>query len=219
MWLCKRPRVLSFPNFLSGEECLKIMQLARAEGLEPDSPVTDDHPSIRTSSCCWLAYNRSEEDYGCRTRQDEQMLRSIADRISVASCLPEAHGETFQILRYTPGQHYKRHPDFFTKHQREELSMGGQRLATMLLYLTDVPQGGGGETHFPHATMHHGKKGLSIRPEAGLGILFFNTSPDNRIDPASMHESLPVKPGAEKWTLTRWIRQRPYPRPRAQSSG
>jgi len=84
----------------------------------------------------------------------------------------------------------------------------------MLIYLTDVPEWGGGETYFPFAGKRDKKQGISIRPEAGIGLLFFNTKPDSRIEPSSVHESLPVKEGTEKWTLTRWIRQRRYPRPR-----
>lgn len=210
MWLCKRPRILSFPKFLSGEECSRIIQLARAKGMEPDAPVTDSDQSIRTSNYCWMASHKSEQDYACLTKQDERLLQSIAERISVVSCLPEEHGETFQILQYRTGEYYKEHPDFFTKAQTAELALGGQRLATMLVYLQDVPKGGGGETYFPRAA----GGGLTIRPEKGLGILFFNTKPDGRVEPRSVHASLPLTSGdKEKWTLTRWIRQRPYLRP------
>lgn len=225
MWLCKRPRILTFPNFLSREECLRIIHLAKAKGMQADSPVTDSPQSIRTSSSCWLAYNKNEQDYGCETQQDQVMMRSIADRISMASCIPEDHGESFQILRYLPGQRYRQHSDYFTKYQKEELAMGGQRLATMILYLSDVPKGGGGETHFPRirsfqqaansAQRHPDNGTLMIPPQAGMGLLFFNVGPENRTETTSIHESLPVQAGHEKWIMTRWIREKKYPRPSA----
>ena len=115
MWLCKHPRILSFPNFLSRAECSRIIEIAKLKGMEAGAPVTDSPQSIRTSSSCWLAYNRHEQDYGCPTIEDEKMLRSIAERISIVSCLPEEQGETFQVLRYSSGQHYKRHPDFLPR--------------------------------------------------------------------------------------------------------
>lgn len=50
-----------------------------------------------------------------------------------------------QILHYQPTEKYQPHYDYF--HDDVNVANGGQRIATVLLYLTDVEEGG--ETVFP----------------------------------------------------------------------
>lgn len=61
-----------------------------------------------------------------------------------------ADNESLQVLRYETGQKYDAHFDYF--HDRNNLKLGGQRVATVLMYLTDVNKGG--ETVFPNAEVH-----------------------------------------------------------------
>lgn len=51
------------------------------------------------------------------------------------------------MLRYEPGQKYDPHYDYFT--DKVNIARGGHRIATVLMYLTDVLKGG--ETVFPNA--------------------------------------------------------------------
>ena len=46
---------------------------------------------------------------------------------------------------------------------------------------------------------------LSVPPEPGSGLLFFNCRPDGAPDPATRHAGAPVEAG-EKWLASRWIR-------------
>lgn len=57
------------------------------------------------------------------------------------------NGEDIQVLRYEPGQKYDPHYDYFA--DKENIARGGHRIATVLMYLTDVEKGG--ETVFPSA--------------------------------------------------------------------
>jgi len=53
------------------------------------------------------------------------------------------------VLRYNPGQHYNSHMDTFDPHYLARSNPGfGQRMATFLMYLSDVQEGG--ETVFKH---------------------------------------------------------------------
>jgi prolyl 4-hydroxylase len=57
------------------------------------------------------------------------------------------NAESMQVLRYEIGQKYDAHFDYF--HDKMLLRLGGHRVATVLMYLTDVKRGG--ETVFPNA--------------------------------------------------------------------
>jgi hypothetical protein len=66
------------------------------------------------------------------------------DRFSISGT---ENAEPIQVLRYEIGQKYDAHFDYFS--DTVNLRFGGQRVATVLMYLTDVKRGG--ETVFPYA--------------------------------------------------------------------
>ncbi|KAL5196268.1 Prolyl 4-hydroxylase 1 [Glycine soja] len=90
------------------------------------------------------------------------------------------------------------------------LKRGGQRIATMLMYLSDNIEGG--ETYFPLAGSGEcscgGKlvKGLSVKPIKGNAVLFWSMGLDGQSDPNSVHGGCEVISG-EKWSATKWMRQ------------
>lgn len=110
------------------------------------------------------------------------------------------HGEIYYVLRYEQGQEYKAHTDWFAPAPDGLAFLGsaGNRLATVITYLSDVEEGG--ETTFPEV-------GLKVRPKKGDAVLFWSRTPDFVLDPLSLHSSLPVIKGT-KWSITRWIRER-----------
>lgn len=55
------------------------------------------------------------------------------------------NGESIQVLKYEYGQKYEPHFDYF--HDKYNQALGGHRIATVLMYLSDVVKGG--ETVFP----------------------------------------------------------------------
>jgi hypothetical protein len=57
------------------------------------------------------------------------------------------NGEDIQVLRYEHGQKYDPHFDYFA--DKVNIARGGHRVATVLMYLTNVTKGG--ETVFPNA--------------------------------------------------------------------
>ncbi|KAJ8441266.1 hypothetical protein Cgig2_013681 [Carnegiea gigantea] len=75
----------------------------------------------------------------------ETAILAIEKRISVYSQVPVENGELIQVLRYERSQFYKPHHDYFS--DEFNVKRGGQRIATMLMYLSDNVEGG--ETYFP----------------------------------------------------------------------
>ncbi|MEH3121867.1 MAG: 2OG-Fe(II) oxygenase [Sphingomonas phyllosphaerae] len=183
--LATTPRIVHFPGFLTAAECAHVAGVAGAM-LEPARIV--DPATGR-----WVAHPiRTSDAAAIGPVHEDLVVRAINARIAASSGTTIAQGEALTVLRYRPGQEYRPHFDTIQ-------GTDNQRIATMLLYLN----GGfaGGETHFP-------VPGVTVTPRGGDALLFFNTLPDGRPDPATRHAGLPVRSGA-KWLATRWIRTRP----------
>ncbi|KAJ3706023.1 hypothetical protein LUZ61_009728 [Rhynchospora tenuis] len=201
-----KPRALYFPNFASPEKCDAIVKLAKTR-LRPSTlalrkgETEDSTKGIRTSSGTFLS--ASQDPSGA--------LAWVEKKIAKVTMIPRAHGEAFNVLRYELGQRYASHYDAFNP--AEYGPQRSQRVASFLLYLSDVEEGG--ETMFPFengANMDIGYDyekciGLKVKPRKGDGLLFYSLMTNGTIDPTSLHGSCPVIKG-EKWVATKWIRDK-----------
>ncbi|KAA8545792.1 hypothetical protein F0562_020757 [Nyssa sinensis] len=199
-----KPRALYFPNFATAEQCRSIIKIARSN-LKPSNlalrkgETSESTKGIRTSSGTFIS--ASEDKTGT--------LNFVERKIASATMIPRTHGEAFNILRYEVGQRYVAHYDAFNP--AEYGPQKSQRIASFLLYLSDVEEGG--ETMFPFENgsnmgMGYDYKrciGLKVKPRQGDGLLFYSVFPNATIDRASLHGSCPVIKG-EKWVATKWIR-------------
>lgn len=197
------PRIILFHNFLSMEECDYLRAIAKPR--LQISTVVDTKTGkgikseVRTSSGMFL--NSPERKY--------PIIQAIEKRIAVFSQIPVENGELIQVLRYEANQYYKPHHDYFS--DSFNLKRGGQRIATMLMYLSDNVEGG--ETHFPMGGDGEcscgGKmmKGLCVKPNKGDAVLFWSMGLDGQSDPNSLHGGCAVLKG-EKWSATKWMRQK-----------
>uniref|UniRef100_A0A166IFN6 Uncharacterized protein n=1 Tax=Daucus carota subsp. sativus TaxID=79200 RepID=A0A166IFN6_DAUCS len=116
--------------------------------------------------------------------------------------------QAFNILRYEIGQKYRPHYDAFNPNIYGQVK--SQRVASFLLYLSDVEEGG--ETMFPYENgLNYDNydpdacAGLKVKPRKGDGLLFYSLYPNGTIDKASLHGSCPVIRG-QKWVATKWLR-------------
>lgn len=127
------------------------------------------------------------------------LVQRIEQRIAHLLDIPVSHGEGLQILHYLPGQEYEPHFDWFDPTQpgfSAVTARGGQRIASVVMYLNTPEEGGG--TGFPAI-------GLTVTALRGSAVYFaYDTG-----DQASLHAGLPVLKG-EKWIATKWLRERPY---------
>ncbi|KAJ4963802.1 hypothetical protein NE237_023741 [Protea cynaroides] len=198
-----KPRALLFPKFATVEQCQGIIKMAKSK-LSPSTlalrkgETMENTKGIRTSSGTFIS--ASEDKSG--------ILDIIEHKIARVTMIPRSHGEAFNILRYEIGQRYNSHYDAFDP--AEYGPQKSQRVASFLLYLSDVKEGG--ETMFPFENgfmdFNYDYKeciGLKVKPRQGDGLLFYSLFPNGTTDLTSLHGSCPVIEG-EKWVATKWIR-------------
>ncbi|KAE8666435.1 putative prolyl 4-hydroxylase 10 [Hibiscus syriacus] len=203
------PRAFIYHNLLSKEECEYLIKLAKphmAKSTVVDRKTGKSKDSrVRTSSGMFLR------------RGQDKIIRDIEKRIADYTFIPAEHGEGLQVLHYEVGQKYDAHFDYFL--DEFNTKNGGQRMATMLMYLSDVEEGG--ETIFPAAKgnisavpwwnelSECAKQGLAVKPKMGDALLFWSMRPDATLDPSSLHGGCPVITG-NKWSSTKWIHVEEY---------
>nr|KJB15318.1 hypothetical protein B456_002G170800 [Gossypium raimondii] len=152
-----------------------------------------------------------------------EVVADIEAGIAAWTFLPAENGESMQILHYENGQKYEPHFDYF--HDKANQELGGHRIATVLMYFSDVESGG--ETVFPNVEgklsqpkddswSDCAKNGYAVKPRKGDALLFFSLHLDATTDFDSLHGSCPVIKG-EKWSATKWIHVRSFDTAKRQS--
>lgn len=193
--LCEAPSITRFERIFSPEECAWLAS-AGAPMLEPAVVVDRATGRQRPDPV------RVCDSAGFTWPLENPAIQALNRRLAAASGTDVRQGEPLQLLRYRPGGEYRPHFDFIP-------GFANQRAMTMLVWLNEDYQGG--ETHFP-------TPGLKLRGRVGDAILFRNTGPDGRRDPAAGHAGLPVIAG-EKLIASRWIRERPFEMPVGERVG
>ena len=186
------PRVIVFGGLLADAECDALVErsrarLARSATVNLDTGVDELHEA-RTS------------EGTCLRRGEDELVRRIEARISALVDWPVEQGEGLQVLRYRPGAEYKPHYDYFDPERRGTrgiLANGGQRVASLVMYL-NTP-GAGGATIFPDV-------GFEAAAVKGNAVFFSYDRPHPMT--RSLHGGAPVVAG-EKWIATKWFRERP----------
>ena len=186
----KFPRVVVFGNLLSDEECDALIELAQpklARSLTVDNQTGGEEVnSARTSD--GMFFGRAENPV-C-----ERVERRLAELLR----WPFENGEGLQVLRYRTGAQYVPHYDYFDPAQpgtARIVQRGGQRVATIVMYLRTPERGGA--TVFPDI-------GLEVQPVKGSGVFFSYDRPHP--DTKTLHGGTPVTLG-EKYVATKWLRQ------------
>ncbi|HVT09196.1 MAG TPA: 2OG-Fe(II) oxygenase [Polyangia bacterium] len=180
---------------MSRQECAQLVALARPR-LVP-STVVDP----QTGQDVVAGYRNSRGMFFRLGESD--LIRRLDRRFAELMRLPVENGEGLQVLCYGPGGATAPHFDFVAPSNaanQASVARSGQRISTLLVYLTDVEEGG--ETVFPRA-------GWSVHPHAGNAIYFESSNRQGQLDPQSLHAGQPVRRG-EKWVVTKWMRQRRF---------
>ncbi len=191
----REPQIIIYGNVLSPEECDQLIALSKPK-LKPSTiveNVTGEEKVIGERTSEGTFFHREENAF----------IRKIETRLAKLMHLPIENGEGIQILRYVTGAEYRPHYDFFAPENpgsTVHMQKGGQRVATLVMYLNDVESGGA--TIFPEID-------FSVAPRKGSAVYFSYCDAAEKLDRLTLHGGAPVKRG-EKWIATKWVRQRAY---------
>ena len=178
-------------NFLSKKECNDIISICK---FNPSTTVSDQsdkvvdiiHPN-RTSYSCFFENTMNHPFY---VHIDNKMKSYMTY---------EAYSEAIQAQKYKENQHYLYHYDYFQPNSEHVTKGSGQRTYTMMVYLTDVKEGG--DTDFEIL-------GVRIKPKRGLAVVWNNLYDNGQPNQHMRHAGLPPRNGSSKIILTKWFRER-----------
>ena len=189
----ENPRIVVFGNLLSDQECDELIELAKprlARSLTVASQTgAEEVNESRTSN--GMFFQRGETG----------VVKRLEARLASLLNWPEENGEGLQILHYRPGAEYKPHFDYFDPVEPGTptiLKRGGQRVATIVMYLSEPEKGGG--TTFPDVN-------FEVAPKRGNAVFFSYDRPHPVT--RTLHGGAPVL-ADEKWIATKWLRERRF---------
>jgi len=191
----RQPEVMVLGGLLSDDECEAMIALSR-DKLRPSTVVDPERGDEN------LHADRSSEGVFFQ-RGEADLITRVEQRIAALTHYAVEHGEGLQVLHYRHGGEYRPHFDYFPldhKGTARHLQHGGQRVATLIVYLNDVQSGG--ETIFPDV-------GFSVVGRRGNAVYFRYMNERGQLDRKTLHGGAPVLAG-EKWIMTKWLRERPY---------
>ncbi len=177
-------------DFLSAAECARFRDMVDAVAQPSSTFDQARHSTYRTS-------------YSGDVVRDDPLVQMIERRIDDLLGIDQSFGETIQGQRYTAGQEFRAHHDWFVTtapYWPDQQRRGGQRSWTAMIYLNDVEAGGA--TEFPQLDM-------SVPPQQGTLLCWNNAKADGSPNDRTLHAALPVELGV-KYVITKWYRARTW---------
>ncbi|XP_052079644.1 prolyl 4-hydroxylase subunit alpha-1-like isoform X14 [Mytilus californianus] len=195
-----KPNIYLFHDVISDNEVDYLRntsseKMTRSTILEDLSKGTMKVAENRISMTAWL----SDIQY--------PILKRITSRVKMITGLETEYKERFsnteqyQVVNYGVGGMYRPHLDALfeaaSKSSGPDTNESGERIATVMFYLSDVMYGGA--TVFPNV-----KARVSVKK--GSAAFWYNTHLDGEVDTRMCHAGCPVLVGS-KWVSNKWIRE------------
>ncbi len=194
-YIWEEPLVVYFDNVLDEEELNYLVDTAtprfeRSKVSGPDGvPIPD---KTRTSETAWIYL------------QESVRAKEIVNKVSKLAGFSYEYAEDIGINKYEKSQEFKPHFDYFLEDQLGANDGFGncQRSATILIYLTDVTDGGetvfmrsnDGSYQFDSTNPDH----LSISPKRGRVLIWYSMHPfTEKVDDRTLHAGSPVIEGVK----------------------
>ncbi|GAB0097676.1 Prolyl 4-hydroxylase, alpha subunit [Sergentomyia squamirostris] len=187
-----KPYIVIYHDVMSDEEIEVIKKLAkprfRRATVQNHKTGELEVAHYRISKSAWL---KDEE---------HEFVKRVGRRVEDMSGLSVDTAEELQVVNYGIGGHYEPHFDFARKEETNAFkSLGtGNRIATVLFYMSDVSQGGA--TVFPSIR-------TALWPKKGTAAFWHNLFASGEGDYQTRHAACPVLAGT-KWVSNKWLHER-----------
>ncbi|KAL9692258.1 hypothetical protein quinque_015777 [Culex quinquefasciatus] len=182
------PLITVYHDAVSNREISQLIELAKPR-ISRATVRDDGEPQVsnaRTSQNAWL-------DAG-----DDRVVTTLDRRVGdMTGGLRQQSYEMLQVNNYGVGGHYVAHHDWAMEAVPYAGLGVGNRIATVMFYLSDVEVGGA--TVFPQL-------GLAVFPRKGSAILWYNLYRNGKGDRRTLHAACPVLSGS-KWVANQWIHE------------
>jgi len=178
------------PTFIMPAGCRALCDLIESKRRPSTLADPNGDQTFRTSETC-----------------DMDASIGVVNDVRTAICtllgIDQRFAEPLQGQRYSPGQQFKRHGDYFrvgSDDYEKYCAVSGQRTWTAMAYL-DEPEAGG---HTVFSDLD-----IDMKPTTGTLLMWNNLLPDGTPNMATMHQATPVEIGVKR-IITLWFRQRPW---------
>ena len=178
--LSKEPHIVRFYSVVTDMEADKIVEKAQKDlsralvGYGVKVEVSNE----RICEVSWLEEHK------------DAILKPIIQRIGDLTGLDLTNSESLQAANYGLAGHFEPHDDALG-----DAYTPNDRIATFLIYLSDVEFGG--STVFVRPL-------VIAKPAKGDALLWFNKRPNGNIAFEAKHAGCPVAIG-NKWVVTKWV--------------
>jgi len=182
-------QLYTLEGFLSNTECDEMASLITRSLTPSTVTIPSADTAFRTSLTCHLSQTGGS------------FVREIDKRIARTMGININYSEGIQAQKYSPGQQFKAHTDFFEPHTneyKEHCKYLGNRTWTFMVYLDQNCEGGG--TEFKCL-------GKTILPRKGMAVTWNNLLPSGEPNRLTLHSGEPVITGT-KTVITKWFRER-----------
>ncbi|XP_067220253.1 prolyl 4-hydroxylase subunit alpha-1-like [Chanodichthys erythropterus] len=122
-------------------------------------------------------------------KSNHPMEVRVSQRIADVTGLSTTTAEPLLVQNYGIGGRYEPHDD--------ALKIVNDRIATFLIYMSDVEIGGA--TVFPEV-------GVAVQPKKGSAVFWYNLHKNGKLDLKMEHAGCPVLVG-NKWVANKWIHE------------
>ena len=213
--LHKSPPVLEIENFFTDEECNEYMAII---AIDNDSSATASYSALQVNSPKFSAEalsRRTSTTWFCHYHQVPSLLAKAKHMFTFHDSSSNNNNsnnnnkqpitvnniEEPQIVRYRTNEEFTWHYDEIPSAQ---LDNGGQRIATLLVYLNTLDNGNsndndtcddsGGATVFRDLKFNdYNETQLKVTPKRGNALLFFPADVDGVPDDRTLHKGEKVK--------------------------
>nr|XP_057922071.1 prolyl 4-hydroxylase subunit alpha-1-like isoform X2 [Doryrhamphus excisus] len=195
------PRIVRYHDIVTDEEMDKLKELAKPRLRR--SLVVDSRSGCSHEASAWLG------------QHEHPVVDLMAQRIGDVTGLDVSTAEQLQVANYGVGGQYEPHYDFNREDEPDSFAeLGtGNRIATWLLYMSDVQAGGAtvftdaGAAVWPKKQTVYLMKCPRCLGHKGSAVFWYNLHPSGDGDYRTRHAACPVLVGS-KWVANVWLHER-----------